>query len=88
LRARTEHDKPVNPSTWDSKFSKKAEWAHGEIQERFPSDTVLKFFESDSSGLQGGFALERDGRIVAEHTTALCKNDPVKTVEIHGSKNK
>jgi len=69
LRERQNYDIVVDASEWHpGHFLTK--WVEGEIRQLLPGDTVLKFeWQVGSLCGRGGYAIERDGRIVAEHIT-------------------
>jgi hypothetical protein len=71
LRKRQDYDIVVDASEWDPRFNYLlTNWVEGEVRQLLPSDTVLKFeWQVGPLCGQGGYAIERSGRIVAEHLT-------------------
>ena len=67
LRDRTEDDKPIDPAEWDKIQKKLIKWSDGAAQYRHPSDITYTFSEKKRSHSRAGYALERDGIIIAEY---------------------
>src|ERR1041385_8382367 len=75
LRKRDDYqtpDKQEPRTTWTPLMTSRARWAHGQRKELLPGDLVFKFDKSwsgpiDFHGGDLGYAIERDGRIVAEY---------------------
>jgi hypothetical protein len=66
LRKRQDYDIVVNASQWKPGFLTR--WVEGEIRQLLPGDTVLKWgWQKGPLCGQGGYAIQRSGRIVAEH---------------------
>jgi hypothetical protein len=72
LRKRQNYDIVVNASQWKPGFNNSpwTRWVEGEIRQLVPSDTVLKYgWQKGPLCGRGGYAIERNGRIVAENLT-------------------
>ena len=65
IRRRADTDTVVAQSAWLTKYTASADWVDGVSRELRPSDTVLEFYRDDYY-TDRGFAIERDGMIVAE----------------------
>jgi hypothetical protein len=71
IRKRQDYDVVVDPSEWQPEFNQSGtEWVEGEIRQLLPGDTVLRFaWQVHPLIGRGGFAVERNGKIIAEHYT-------------------
>jgi hypothetical protein len=69
LRKRQNYDIVVDASEWIPGHVLTT-WVEGEVHQLLPGDTVLKWgWRTGPLCGQGGYAIERNGRIVAEHLT-------------------
>jgi hypothetical protein len=69
LRKRQDYDIVVDAPAWHPGFNNSpwTRWVEGEIRELLPGDTALKWgWQEGPLCGQGGYAIERNGRIVAE----------------------
>ena len=71
LRKRQNYDIVVDASAWHRGFNHfLTTWVEGEVHQLLRGDTVLKWgWQKGPLCGQGGYAIERNGRIVAEHLT-------------------
>jgi hypothetical protein len=69
LRKRQDSDIVVESLEWHPTFNYLlANWVEGEIRQLLPGDSVLQFWRQwGPLAGEGGYAIERNGRIVAEH---------------------
>jgi hypothetical protein len=71
LRRRRDSDTVVASSEWNPKFNGPGtDWLEGETRQLLPGDTVLKYgYVIGEVFGEGGYVIERSGKIVAEHVT-------------------
>lgn len=71
LRQRFDSDTVVDPSEWDPKFNDSGtDWVEGETRRLLPSDIVLKYgWQAGPLCGEGGYVIERAGKIIAKHRT-------------------
>jgi hypothetical protein len=69
IRKRQDSDIVVESLEWHPTFNYLlANWVEGEIRQLLPGDIVLQFWRQwGPLAGEGGYAIERNGRIVAEH---------------------
>ena len=71
IRSRASYDSEVPHSEWNSQWNGSGtDWVEGETQQLLQTDTLLKFgWQAGPLFGRGGYAIERNGKIVAEHYT-------------------